>query len=116
MSVSFTQHFRVNRAIVLPNLKENKVTAKLLIRSFYPPQLLFGNATLDTCRVQVAVRETRSGKVVASAEKSVVVRRDNQTEAAVDVPLAGAHRWTPDDPFRYTATVRLLEKTLPATR
>jgi hypothetical protein len=114
VSVSFTRNFRVNRAILLPNLKENKVTAKLLIRSFYPPQLRYGANIFDTCRVQVTVRETKSGKQVAQAEKTVVVRSDNQTETAVDIPFAKPHLWTPDDPFRYTATVRLLDKNAPS--
>lgn len=114
VSVSFTRNFRVSRALLLPNLKENKVTAKLLLRSFYPPQQLFGTSIFDSCRVQVDIRETKSGKPVAQAGKTVVVRRDNQTEVAVDVPFANAHLWTPDDPFRYTATVRLLERGQPS--
>lgn len=108
--VTFTQKFRVHRALLLPVLAQNKVTAKLQIRSFYPPQLLFGTSIYDTCAVEIDLKETKSGRKVATTRQFVRVKGDNLTEVALDIPFANAHRWTPDDPFLYTATVRLLDK------
>ena len=112
--ITFTQKFRVNRMLMLPNLAQKKVTAKLLIRSFYPPQLLFGASIYDTCAIQIDINEARSGKKIASGERRIAVKGDNLTEIALDIPISDAHLWTPDDPFLYTATVRLADKKQPS--
>jgi beta-galactosidase len=108
VSLSFTGSFRAHRILMLPSLSGKKVTAKLLIRSFLPSQALYGATMNDSCEARIAVREKISGRVVASAErKDLVVKRDNLTEVAVDIPFAAPHLWTPDDPFLYTAEVTL---------
>lgn len=114
VSVSFTRKFRVNRALLLPSISNKRVTAKLQIRSFYPPQLLFGTSIYDSCTVQIELREAQSGKPVASIQRTIVAKRDNLTEIHLDIPVEQPHLWTPDDPFLYTATIRLLEKGKPS--
>ncbi len=110
VSLSFTGPFRAHRVLLLPSLADKKVTAKLLIRSFLPSQSLYGAAMNDSCDVRIEIREKRGGPVVASgARKEVVVKRDNLTEVALDIPLPEAHLWTPEDPFLYTAEISLLE-------
>ena len=112
--ITFTQKFRVNRMLMLPNLIGKKVTAKLLIRSFYPPQLLFGASIYDTCAIQIDIHEARSGKKIAGGTRRVAVKGDNLTEVSLDIPIGAAHLWTPDDPFLYTATVRLADNNQPS--
>ncbi len=112
--ITFTQKFRVNRMLMLPNLAQKKVTAKLLIRSFYPSQLLYGVSMYDTCTVVVDISEAKSGRKIASARRTLSVKGDNLTELAIDIPISDAHLWTPDDPFLYTATVRLSDKSKPS--
>jgi hypothetical protein len=108
--VTFTEKLRVQRALLLPNLQAKKVTTKLLIRSFYPPQLFFGTNIYDTCMVQIDLKEVRSGKTVASVQQAIQVKGDNLTEATVDIPVSASHLWTPDDPFLYKASIRLIDK------
>ncbi len=108
VSLSFTGTFRVHRVLMLPSLRDKKVTAKLLIRSFLPAQTLYGAATNDSCDVTVDIREKRGGGVIASGtRREVAVKRDNLTEVALDIPMPDARLWTPDDPFLYTAEIGL---------
>ena len=99
---------------MLPNLARKKVTAKLLIRSFYPSQIFFGASIYDSCLVQIDINEAKSGKKVASGQRKIRVKSDNLTEVALDIPVPNAHLWTPDDPFLYTATVRLADDNQPS--
>lgn len=111
VSVLFTGRFRVHRVLMLPSLSDGKVTAKLLVRSFYPAQIQYGDPMDDPCRVAVRIREKALGKEVSGpVEQTVTVRRDNLTEIAVDVPMPTSHPWSPDDPFLYTAEVTLYDK------
>ena len=108
--LSFTDRFRVHRALMLPNVQDSSLTAKLLIHSFYPPQLTYGAPMTDSCRVEIKIREKQSGKVVAQATQRVIVKRDNRSEIHLTIPMKNPHLWTPDDPFMYTAEVKLSDQ------
>jgi len=109
--ISFTGPFRINRALMLPSLEQGKVTAKLLVRSFFPAQIKYGDRMNDTCSVQITVREKKSGKpagrMIVSTE---TVKRDNLTQVALEVPMEEARPWSPESPFLYTATVVLRDE------
>jgi beta-galactosidase len=108
VSVSFTGAFRVNRALMLPSLERKKVIAKVQVRSFFPAQVRYGDPMLDSCRVEVSLREKKSG--APAGERAILqapVKRDNLTELALELPLPDARPWSPEDPFLYTATVVL---------
>ncbi len=109
--VSFTGRFRVHRVLMLPSVSEKKVTAKVLVRSFYPPQIQYGDTMEDRCQVTLVIREKRSGgQVGAPMERAVVLKRDNLTQVEMEFPLRKAHLWTVEDPFLYTAEVTLRQK------
>jgi beta-galactosidase len=108
--ISFSGKFAVHKMLMLPSLKDKKVIAKLQIRSFYPPQLLFGTSIFDSCNVQIDIKEKLSGKIISSVQKRVSVKRDNITNLEIPVALNNAHLWTTDDPFLYTASVKVFEK------
>lgn len=111
VSVSFTGRFRIHRVLILPSLSKGSVTAKLLLRSFYPAQIQYGDPMGDPCRMTVVIREKATGKAVsAPVDRVITAKRDNLTELAVDVPLHGSRPWTPDDPFLYTAELTLYDK------
>jgi beta-galactosidase/beta-glucuronidase len=108
--LTFTGNFRADRILMLPSLKDKRVTAKLKIRSFHPAQTLYGGRVEETCRVAVTIRENKSGRVVAGLPaQDVTVRRDNTTICETDVAIPNPHPWSPDDPFLYVADVSLLE-------
>jgi hypothetical protein len=111
VTLSFTGDVRIHRLLVLPSLKGKKATAKLLVRSFYPSQIFYGAPMWDTCRVQVTVREKRTGRLVASGFADAAVKRDALTPVSVEVSMPGAHPWAPDDPFLYATEATLSEKT-----
>jgi beta-galactosidase len=109
--ISFTGRLRAQRVLVLPSVSEKKVTAKVLVRSFYPAQIEYGDRMNDSCEVKVAIREANSGKAAGSSTiGNATVKRDNLTELSIEVPVERMHVWTPEDPFLYTAEVTLREK------
>lgn len=108
--ISFSENFAIHKMLMLPSLKEKKVIAKLQIRSFYPPQLLFGTSIFDSCTVQISIREKVSGKIVVSIQTGASIKRDNITSIEIPVTIDSPHLWSPADPFLYTASVKLSEK------
>lgn len=107
--ISFSENFAIHKMLMLPSLKEKKVIAKLQIRSFYPPQLLFGTSIFDSCTVQISIREKVSSKIVASIQTGASIKRDNITSIEIPVTIDSPHLWSPADPFLYTASVKLSE-------
>ncbi len=115
--ISFTGKFRIHRVLMLPSVSEKKVTAKVLLRSFYPSQIQYGDSMEDPCGIEITVREEATGKQVGAAvRRTVLVKRDNLTEAVVDVPVAMPHLWTPDAPFLYAAEVIVRDNDLLSDR
>jgi hypothetical protein len=110
VSLSFTGDVRIHRALFLPSYERQSVTAKLQLRSFYPPQLQYGDAMEDSVVVAIAIREKGpGGKQVAELKAEVVAKRDNVTVADFELPLQSVHPWSPDDPFLYTGEVTITE-------
>ena len=107
VSLSFTGPFRIHRSLILPSVREGKITAKLLLRSFLPSQPTYGAQMLDSCSIKITVREKKSGKAVADLSSSAVLKRDNLTQVVMQIPLANAHVWTPQNPFLYEANIML---------
>ncbi len=108
--LSFTGKYRIHRSLLLPSVADNKVTAKILVRSFYPAQIQYGDKMQDDCQVNIAIREKKSGKtVVKDIGVTSTVKRDNITELELEVPMNNPHLWSPADPFLYTATISLYE-------
>ncbi len=109
VNLSFTGAFRAHRVLMLPSLAEKKVTAKILVRSFLPAQIRYGDAMNDSCNIEIVIREKESGKPIGlPVTKSFTLKRDNLTELAIDIPFENAHLWTPSDPFLYTAEIKLI--------
>lgn len=111
VSLSFTGPFRLHRTLLLPSLKEKKVTTKLLIKNAYLAQIDYGDPKQDPCRIVIQVRERKSGQTVGkpiSAPATII--RDRLTQVEIDVPLPKPHLWSPNDPFLYEADIQLYEK------
>ena len=110
VELSFTSQFRVHRALLLPFVPESRVLTRLLIQNFYPAQVFYGDPMSDSCRILIRIYEKENTQaLVASVQKTVLIKRDNLTEFEIDVPLTTTHLWTCDDPFLYEAEISLFE-------
>jgi beta-galactosidase/beta-glucuronidase len=111
VSLSFTGTFRIHRALLLPSADKKKVTAKLLVQSFFPAQIQYGDRMQDSCEIEITIREKISGKTTVNpvlTQESI--KRDNLTQVVVDIPMENARLWTVDNPFLYTASIVLRDK------
>jgi len=106
--LSFTGNIRINRLLVLPSVENKKVTVKAQIRSLIPAQIFYGDPMNDTVSLEIFITEKISGKEVAKKSGRFSVKRDNLTELALEIPLSDFTFWTPEKPFLYVATARLL--------
>jgi beta-galactosidase len=99
--ISFTKNVRINRLLVLPSLKDKKLTAKAKLWNLQ--RFDMPNARrVDQLPYQVKVYEKKSRKLVATSEGVTRVLREQQDEISIDVEVPTPHAWSPDDPFLYT--------------
>ncbi|MBC7889676.1 MAG: glycoside hydrolase family 2 [Ferruginibacter sp.] len=105
--LSFTGKLRINRLLVLPSVAGKKITVKTMIRNLYPSQIFYGGAMNDSVTLDISVTEKGTGKIVASKTGRFVTKRDNLTEAIIEIPLDDFTNWSPDKPFLYKATAIL---------
>ena len=108
--LSFTGNILINRLLVLPSVENKKVTVKAQIRSLIPAQIFYGDPMNDSVNLEVSVTEKISGKKVASVQGKFSAKRDNLTEMVLEIPFTEFTSWTPEKPFLYRATARLLTK------
>ncbi|RPH97976.1 MAG: glycoside hydrolase family 2, partial [Calditrichaeota bacterium] len=109
VELSFTGMQRLHKVMVLPSLRQEKATVKILVRNFYPAQQKYGDPMEDSLCVRVSVCEKSTGKIFAPpAEKCLFSLRDNLTFIELAVPMPAAHSWSPDDPFLYEAHVEIV--------
>jgi hypothetical protein len=107
VELSFTGSVRVNRLLVLPNVAVNKITVKSQLRNLKPAQIFYGDAMSDSVTMNISIAEKKSGKIVANKKVRLLTKRDNITEAVIDIPLKEFTRWTPDNPFLYVTTATI---------
>ena len=53
---------RVDKILFLPSLAKGLVTVKTLVRSLYPPQMLYGDKMKDSCKIEFCVKEKTTGR------------------------------------------------------
>ena len=110
VSLSFTNEVRVNKVLLLPSLKQEKLTAKIKAWDLNPAQRLYGESMTDTALLKIKVFEKKSKKQVAKFQQQIVLTRDRNTELTEEIPIKQPHAWSPEDPFLYTAEVSLYYK------
>ena len=108
--LTFTGKIRTSRVLLLPSLEDKLLTAKIDLQNFHPAQIHYGDPMEDTISIYIDVIEKESGKIVGSEIKTATCIRDNITEIILDIPIPDPHPWSPDDPFLYTARIKILEK------
>jgi len=108
--LSFTGDIRINRLLLLPSVESKKVTVKAQIRSLIPAQIFYGDPMTDSVSLEISISEKITGNEVAKKSGWFSVKRDNLTELAIEIPLSGFTLWTPEKPFLYVASVRIITK------
>ncbi len=102
VTISFSKKIQVHRLLVLPNLKERSLNLKAKLRNlnkFSTP----GDPRTDKVKYTINIYEKYSNKKIAEKTGDTAISRDQISMINVNVPIANAHAWSPDDPFLYKA-------------
>ncbi len=105
--ISFTGKIRINRLLALPSVAGKKVIVKAQIRNLSPAQIFYGDAMSDSVTLDISIAEKLTDKVVASKSGRFAAKRDNLSEAILEIPIKEFTNWSPDRPFLYMAKASL---------
>ncbi|MBR9999083.1 MAG: hypothetical protein KFF73_08935 [Cyclobacteriaceae bacterium] len=109
VALTFTDTLRISNALILPSVRKNILEFKVKIRSFYPPQMEYGDPMSDSCQVQITILDPESKRSLLSSRQKVQVKRDNISIVEGTIPFKDLIPWTPDNPVLYLARV-VIEK------
>ena len=101
---------RVDKILFLPSLAKGLVTVKTLVRSLYPPQMLYGDKMKDSCKIEYCVKEKTTGRIVGKKMIEGEAKRDNRTYFETSISLDNPKAWTPDSPFLYEGEVSVYDQ------
>ena len=107
--LSFSGKQKIYKNLVLPSVKDKKVTVKLQVRNFYPQQVMYGDPMLDSVKFHVKISEKKSGKIIVQKSSFGETTRDNETQLWVDIPIKEFKLWSPEEPFLYKAEISLYD-------
>lgn len=107
--ITVTGRMRADKVLFLPSLAKRQVTAKILVRSLYPSQMLYGDRMNDPCKVEFRIKEKATGRVVAQQCIEGTAKRDNRTYFETVIPMESPRAWTPDTPFLYEGEVSVYD-------
>jgi hypothetical protein len=105
VNLSFTNKVHVNRVLLLPSLKQEKLTAKIKLWDLNPAQRFYGEEMTDTVTLHIKIVEKISKKAVVNYEQKAVTIRDRNTDIIAEIPLTQIQAWSPEHPFLYTAEI-----------
>jgi beta-galactosidase len=108
--VFITGKMRVDKVLFLPSLAKGLVTVKTLVRSLYPPQMLYGDKMKDSCKIEYCVKEKTTGRIVGKKMIEGEAKRDNRTYFETSISLDNPKAWTPDSPFLYEGEVSVYDQ------
>ena len=106
--LSFSDKIRINRLLLLPDLENNQLTAKVQLRNFYPAQIGYGDKMFDPVTLNIKVYEKRSGELVTSKQVNSESKRDNLSQVETRLEIPNPIAWSPENPFLYEAKVEVL--------
>lgn len=107
--LSFSKKIRVNRLLLLPNLEEREVIAKVRVRNFYPAQIGYGDKMEDSISLNIDIFEKESGDQVTSKTIKGISKRDNLSVLKTTIDMPRVNAWTPENPFLYEAKVEVVK-------
>lgn len=107
VKLSFTEKIRINRLLLLPNLKSKQLTVKTQLRNYFPAQIGYGDKMYDDVKLNITIYEKKSGKEIKNKKIEGQSKRDNisQLETTIDIPSPIS--WAPEAPFLYSAKIEV---------
>ena len=108
--ITATGKMRVDKVLFLPSLAKGLVTVKTLVRSLYPPQMLYGDKMKDSCKIEYCVKEKTTVRIVGKKMIEGEAKRDNRTYFETSISLDNPKAWTPDSPFLYEGEVSVYDQ------
>lgn len=108
--ITATGKMRVDKVLFLPSPAKGLVTVKTLVRSLYPPQMLYGDKMKDSCKIEFCVKEKTTGRIVGKKMIEGEAKRDNRTYFETSISLDNPKAWTPDSPFLYEGEVSVYDQ------
>ena len=108
--ITATGKMRVDKVLFLPSLAKGLVTVKTLVRSLYPPQMLYGDKMKDSCKIEYCVKEKTTGRIVGKKMIEGEAKRDNRTYFETSISFDNPKAWTPDSPFLYEGEVSVYDQ------
>lgn len=109
VSLLFSGKLHIHRTLILPDAEKSQVTAKILVRSLYPSQLLVGSSINDSCKIKIDIFRKDNNKKVGSGAIVGQAKRDNLTYFETKISISNPQLWSPDKPFLYTTRVSIFE-------
>ncbi|MEN8228380.1 MAG: alpha-L-fucosidase [Bacteroidota bacterium] len=108
VSISFTGPVQIHRALILPNLKDEKAEIKLKMEN----RAKLVERGMEHSEIEYTLsaylKEKKSGKRVSQTfEKRGKLKCQQFEEMNFMMDLPGAHPWSPDDPFLYEAVISI---------
>ena len=106
--ITFTGPIRVERSLILPDMENSKVTAKILIENHAKIHSGFYNLISIKGTVSIYIKEKKSGlRVTEDLTENIRIRCQQRMPVIIELPLKNPHPWSPDDPFLYEAVVSI---------
>lgn len=106
--ISFSKSFRVDKLLVLPSLKKEKIVVKYKVWNFIEARTGFGFAEKDSVTASLFIKEKSTEKQVAHMVEEIAVRGDAIEPFEMEVDIKKPHAWNLNDPFLYTAELQLI--------
>ncbi len=106
--ITLSGPIRVERSFILPDLKNSKVTAKIMIENH--ANIVNRSMYLVDIKgtVSVYIREKKSGlRVSDEVTEKFSLRCQNRMPIVLELSLKNPHPWSPEDPFLYEAVISL---------
>jgi len=104
--ITFTGPVRADNALALPDLRNKKVTCKLILENYAKVVERSMEYSFIEYTLHAYVREKRSGiQVTDKTEKTGKIRCQQFQQLIFDFELDNPHPWSPQDPFLYEMVI-----------
>lgn len=109
-----TGDIMIDKALFLPSLTQKDVTIKIKIRSAYPPQMRNNIKMYHPCKLEIRIKEKKSGSIVAKKTVDLTATRNNDTFFETKLSIKDPQAWSPESPFLYVGEIEIVDKNKPS--